>query len=71
MSNEREVLTAQQAADFLSLHVEYLRRLSREGRVPCHRFGAYGREHRYLRGELLRWLGEQPGPAGLIEVASP
>lgn len=57
------VLTAAQAAELLQIHVEYLRKLVREGKVPCHRFPG-GRELRFLRDELLEWLGAQPGPAG-------
>ena len=59
------VLTAAQAADLLQIHVEYLRKLVRDGKVPCHRFPG-GRELRFLRDELLEWLGAQPGPAGEV-----
>jgi excisionase family DNA binding protein len=55
------VLTAAMAADLLQIHVEYLRKLVREGKVPCHRFPG-GRELRFLRDELLDWLAAQPGP---------
>lgn len=55
------VLTAAMAADLLQIHVEYLRKLVREGKVPCHRFPG-GRELRFLRDELLQWLAAQPGP---------
>jgi len=55
------VLTAAMAADLLQIHVEYLRKLVREGKVPCHRFPG-GRELRFLRDELLEWLAAQPGP---------
>ncbi|MFM8304591.1 MAG: helix-turn-helix domain-containing protein [Actinomycetota bacterium] len=57
------VLTAAMAAELLQIHVEYLRKLVREGKVPCHRFPG-GRELRFLRDELLEWLADQPGPAG-------
>ena len=55
------VLTAAMAAELLQIHVEYLRKLVREGKVPCHRFPG-GRELRFLRDELLEWLAAQPGP---------
>jgi excisionase family DNA binding protein len=59
------VLTAAMAAELLQVHVEYLRRLVREGKVPSHRFPG-GRELRFLRDELLEWLAVQPGvDAGL------
>ena len=54
------VLTTAMAAELLQVHVEYLRRMAREGRIPCHRFPG-GRELRFLRDELIDWLREQPG----------
>ena len=54
------VLTAAMAAELLQVHVEYLRRLVREGKLPSHRFPG-GRELRFLRDELLEWLSELPG----------
>jgi excisionase family DNA binding protein len=54
------VLTSKQAAELLQVHVEYIRRMAREGRIPCHKFPG-GREMRFLRDELLEWLGSQPG----------
>jgi excisionase family DNA binding protein len=54
------VLTTALAAELLQVHVEYLRKMVREGKVPCHRFPE-GREMRFLRDELLDWLRQQPG----------
>ena len=54
------VLTAAMAAELLQVNVEYLRRMVREGRIPCHRFPG-GRELRFLRDELLAWLATLPG----------
>ena len=54
------VLTAAMAAGLLQVNVEYLRRMVREGRIPCHRFPG-GREMRFLRDELLAWLAALPG----------
>ncbi len=54
------VLTTADAAELLQVHVEYLRKMVREERVPCHRFPG-GREMRFLRDELIEWLGEQEG----------
>jgi excisionase family DNA binding protein len=54
------VLTAALAAELLQVHVEYLRKMVREGRVPSHRFPG-GRELRFLRDELLEWLADLPG----------
>ncbi len=54
------VLTTALAAELLQVHVEYLRRMVREERIPCHRFPG-GRGMRFLRDELLEWLAAQPG----------
>lgn len=54
------VLTAAMTAELLQVNVEYLRRMVREGRIPCHRFPG-GREMRFLRDELLEWLAALPG----------
>ncbi len=59
------VLTAAMAAELLQVHVEYLRKMVREGRVPAHRFPG-GRELRFLRDELIAWLGTLPGPASAV-----
>jgi len=57
------VLTAAMAAELLQVHVEYLRRLVREGKLPSHRFPG-GRELRFLRDELLEWLAVRRGGDG-------
>jgi len=54
------ILTTAMAADLLHVHVEYLRRMVREERVPAHRFPG-GREIRFLRDELIDWVRTQPG----------
>jgi excisionase family DNA binding protein len=54
------ILTTAGAAELLSIHVEYLRRMVREGRIPAHRFPG-GREIRFLRDELIDWVRQQPG----------
>ena len=63
------VLTAAMAAELLQVHVEYLRRLVREGKLPSHRFPG-GRELRFLRDELLEWLAAQPGGNGGADHAA-
>jgi excisionase family DNA binding protein len=55
-----EILTTALAAEMLHVHVEYLRRMVRENRIPAHRFPG-GREIRFLRDELLQWVADQPG----------
>lgn len=58
--NYPEILTTAMAAEMLHVHVEYLRKMVREGRIPAHRFPG-GREIRFLRDELIAWVREQPG----------
>jgi len=53
------VLTSALAAELLQVHAETLRKMVREGRVPCHRVGG-GRDLRFLRDELLAWVAAQP-----------
>jgi excisionase family DNA binding protein len=53
------VLTAALAAELLRVHVEYLRKMVRDGTLPCHRFPG-GREMRFLRDELLEWVARLP-----------
>ena len=50
MDNFPEILTTAMAAELLHVHVEYLRRMVREGRIPAHRFPG-GREIRFVRDE--------------------
>ena len=54
------ILTTAMAAELLHVHVEYLRRMVREGRIPAHRFPG-GREIRFHRDELIELGALQPG----------
>lgn len=54
------ILTTVEAAQLLSVHVENLRKMVRENRIPAHRFPG-GREMRFLRDELIEWVAAQPG----------
>jgi len=59
-SSYPEIMTTAMASQMLHVHVEYLRRMVREGRIPAHRFPG-GREIRFLRDELIEWVRAQPG----------
>jgi excisionase family DNA binding protein len=59
-SDYPEILTTAMAAEMLHVHVEYLRKMVREERIPAHRFPG-GREIRFLRNELIDWVRTQPG----------
>jgi excisionase family DNA binding protein len=64
------VLTAALAAELLQVHVEFLRKMVREGTVPCHRF-PNGREMRFLRDELLEWVAQLPADGRVPAAVSP
>jgi excisionase family DNA binding protein len=53
------VLDAGQVARLLSLNIDYVRKLSREGTLPAHRL-PNGRTFRYFKDEVLDWLRGQP-----------
>lgn len=62
--DDDQVLTAEDVAELLRLNIDYVRKLSREGTIPCHRLPG-GRAFRYFRGEVLDWLRSLPvGDAG-------
>jgi two-component system response regulator (stage 0 sporulation protein F) len=50
--SETEILTTSQAAAFLAVHVQTVRRLARAGRIPCFRVGA---DWRFRKGALVQW----------------
>jgi len=54
-----DLLTAQEVADYLGLHLVTVRDMLRAGKLPGRKVG---REWRTLRSELEAWL-RQPEPA--------
>ena len=60
LSDYPPIMTAVQAAEFLSVHPEYLRQMVRDERVPAHKIPG-GRGWRFLREELVDWMRKQPG----------
>jgi excisionase family DNA binding protein len=50
------LLTAEEAADHLRIHVKTLQKLARESRVPCVRMGKYWR---FRLSALDHWVTEQ------------
>ncbi len=62
MSDSAELLTIEQAAQFLSVSETSLRRWTNRGLLPCLRVGGR-RERRFRREDLLAFL-EQQGAAG-------
>ena len=55
-SDYRPILTAADVADMLTISVQEVRRLSREGRLPARKIG---KAYRYFRDEIVAWLDEQ------------
>ena len=55
-----DLLTAQEVADYLGLHLVTVRDMLRTGKLPGRKVG---REWRTLRSELDAWL-RQPEPVG-------
>ena len=56
MNESEEVLDARQAAEYLGLHVETVRRLAREAKIPAYRVGGVWR---FSKSFLRRWAESQ------------
>jgi len=52
MNHGSEILNAEEAAGYLKVHVETLRRLARRGRIPAFKIG---KDWRFRRESLLQW----------------
>lgn len=52
MIKNNNVLNAQEAADFLSAHVETVRRLARKGEIPSYKIG---KDWRFRKEALTKW----------------
>ncbi len=50
------ILTTDEVAEMLSLSVQEVRKLTREGRMPARKIG---KAYRYFRDEIVSWLNEQ------------
>jgi len=53
MNQENEILTAEEAAAFLRMHIDTIRRYSSRGLIPCFRVGKFWR---YNREALTNWV---------------
>jgi len=60
-TTDERLLGSKQAALFLAVNVETLRRWAREGRVPSYRIAA-GRHRRFRRSDLEALLAKSEGP---------
>ena len=50
-----QVMTSNEAADYLKMHVKTVCRLAKEGKIPAKKVGS---EWRFLRSVLDSWLTE-------------
>lgn len=50
------ILTTAQVAELLSMNIQEVRRLCRDGRLPARRIG---KAYRFFRDELVAWLNAQ------------
>ncbi len=50
-----QVLDTAMVADMLSMNVQVVRRMAREGTIPAYRLPG-GRSFRFFRDEVLEWL---------------
>lgn len=67
---ERDVLTAEQVAGMLAVHVKTIAKLVARDGLPARRLG---REYRFHRDEVLGWLAERavrPGSHGAKHQAT-
>lgn len=54
-----DIMTAQQVAEMLHMSLDYVRKLSREGKIPSHKLPG-GSHFRYFKEEIVDWLRSQP-----------
>jgi excisionase family DNA binding protein len=55
-STVSKVMTSEDAAEYLKMHVKTVCRLAKEGKIPAKKVGS---EWRFLRSVLDRWLTEE------------
>jgi len=55
MTYDNHLMTLEEAADFLRLNAEVLRRKARQGEVPAAKIG---RQWRFRLSRLIEWLDE-------------
>ena len=60
MDDTREIMTADQAAEFIGYAPVTVRKLARERQIPCRKMG---KEWRFTRRQLIEWI-ETGGTSG-------
>lgn len=54
-----DILDAAMVAEILGMNLDYVRKLSRDGRIPAHKL-PQGRMFRYFKDEIVDWLRALP-----------
>lgn len=54
-----DILDAAMVAEILGMNLDYVRKLSRDGRIPAHKL-PQGRMFRYFKDEIVSWLRALP-----------
>lgn len=54
-----DILDAALVAELLSMNLDYVRKMSRQGRIPAHKMPG-GRAFRYFKDEIVEWLRGLP-----------
>lgn len=57
----RDVLTIEQAAQYLQISQSTLYKEAQKGKIPCKKIGKRWRFH---RDALAKWMGEMPSESG-------
>ena len=65
MARDRDIMEVADAAAFLGVHVETLRKLARRRDIPAFKIG---RDWRFRREALVRWADQQPREAAPCPV---
>ena len=61
-----EILTTRSAAELLDYHVEHVRRLARDGRIPCVKIGG---QWRFVHSDLIDWIRRgAPQPPKRLDI---
>ncbi|MCX5710558.1 MAG: helix-turn-helix domain-containing protein [Candidatus Omnitrophica bacterium] len=58
MPKDKEILTAKQVAEYLSIHPLTVHRYAREGKIPAFKIGTDWRFHKKY---IERWIREKSG----------
>ncbi len=64
-----DILDAALVAELLSMNLDYVRKMSRQGRIPAHKMPG-GRAFRYFKDEIVEWLRALPATENEVAEAT-